>query len=805
MQLPMLQTNLPRTVDLPLEGVALGALLILVLASLLVVMLLRSRRRLGDDVRGIVQSLEQLRSGRQTRRPEVEAGSALEVVSDAVDRLGRELEASWAEAETTAERWRALTDAAKDTAVITTDTDGDIRSFSPGASALFGWEEEDVVSRPASVVFDESSYKDLLPKLARRSLRAQGITTRATLLRQDESGFAAEVSVRQLQGSAAQPIGFMMVVRDISEQNRLEQELRESEQRFRGLVEDLAEGVVIVKEGRVFYVNPAAAALCGSTVQELEGTLWRERVATRDLLVVEEALAALESGARRADELRCTLLGSDGRTETELRIKASAVDFSGEAAVLLVMQDRTAELLIESEMRHNEARLDAVLEATTDGVLVVSEEPDGRVVIANKAFADLLGLPIEQLLGTRESRLRALLCTRGGGAETVAEQIAAEGGGSRTVTLALGGSWPGELQVTAVGLRGRRAERLGKVVTLHDLTEQRQSERKLQEQAEKLQLGKVELEQAYRRLEEAREKLQLRNEDLDRLNRELRRLDEMKSNLLGNVSHELQTPLVSIRGYTEMILKERLGPITGEQRKGLDLALTNIDRLISMIDNLLTFARADPKTGRLKLTRFKLKPLIQESIDLFREKITAKEIDVAVALDEPELQLQADRDKILQVFLNLLSNAIKFNHPRGRIEITAQPGQPGFATVGVRDSGVGIPEDTLGRIFDRHFKAGGAAGEQAEGSGIGLAIVRDILRLHGCTIQVASRAGQGAEFTFTLPLVKEPAAEEETGRRVEVAEGEPQPPADESGGEAREGKPRRPRLRIIRPEKSEGS
>jgi len=115
--------------------------------------------------------------------------------------------------------------------------------------------------------------------------------------------------------------------------------------------------------------------------------------------------------------------------------------------------------------------------------------------------------------------------------------------------------------------------------------------------------------------------------------------------------------------------------------------------------------------------------------------------------------LVADRDQIVQVFLNLLSNGVKFSHTSGQITITVGPGGPERARVTVRDEGVGIPPEAVGRIFERHFQARPAGGaEQPAGSGIGLAIVRDILRLHGCTIEVASEEGRGTTFTFTLPL-----------------------------------------------------
>ena len=261
-------------------------------------LLIGARRRFRGEVGALVQAVEELRSGHGRGHSELPHGSRLGLVSDAINRLGIELHNTWSEAATAAERWRAVTDATKDTAIITTDTDGDVRSFSSGASHLLGWEEGEMLSRPAAVLYEESSYKELLPRLARRSLRAQGVTTRSTMVRRDGSTFQAEVSVRMLLGAGQQAVGFMMLVRDITDQTRLENELRDSERRYRDLVGGLAEGVVIVKDGRIVYANTAAEALCGSTAHALLGTPWRDRVSTQSVLIMDHALETWANGTR---------------------------------------------------------------------------------------------------------------------------------------------------------------------------------------------------------------------------------------------------------------------------------------------------------------------------------------------------------------------------------------------------------------------------------------------------------------------------------------------------------------------------
>jgi PAS domain S-box-containing protein len=755
-----------------LIAVALGSL---VLCVVLLALFVSGRRRLARSVREIVGVLEEMRSGPTRRRAEIERDSPLNLVADAMIRLRQDMDGRLQDARNAAERLRAVQDAVRDSAVITTDTDGDIRSFSIGASTLFGWESEEVLTKPASLLFDERSYQEFLPKLARRSLREKGIDSRAVLLRRDGESFPAEVSVRMLRNAARETIGYVIVVRDVTAQARLEKELRESRQRYRGLVEGLADGVLIVRDGKILYANPAFAALTGTSPRALEGTPLRDRIATGEVLLVEESLARLQAKPAKTEPIRCGLHSADASTRLLVSLNAVTIDYLGEAAVLLLVRDETAERRIEAELRRNESQLDAVLESTTDGILVLADSAEGGVVqMTNRAFAELFGLRQEQVLGSSLGKLVRALGGQGGGAQTVAGLLAA-GISTRYESVILGGPEPRELEVTVAPLTDRHGAAVGRVLACRDLTREREARRKLQQHAEELQLSKVMLEQAYERLDAANRDLKARTEELDGLNDELRTLDEMKSNLLGNVSHELQTPLVSIRGYTEMILKERLGPLSAEQRKGLTLCLKNIDRLISMIDNLLAFTRTEPELGELKLSRFPLRALVEEAGELLGSKMRTKGIRFALRVEPAELAVRADRDKILQVFLNLLSNAVKFNRQGGSVEVEAQGANTGFVQVRVEDTGVGIPERDLERVFERNYQVETERRPGTEGSGIGLAIVRDILRLHGCRIQVQSEEERGTRFLLTLPA----AAKEGSQERAPAAE-----PVSEAPGPA---------------------
>jgi len=195
--------------------------------------------------------------------------------------------------------------------------------------------------------------------------------------------------------------------------------------------------------------------------------------------------------------------------------------------------------------------------------------------------------------------------------------------------------------------------------------------------------------------------------------------------------------------------------------------------------------------------------LIEEALALLRARIEERGLMAAWELERPDVVVRADRDKILQVFLNLISNAIKFNRNGGRIDVVAGRGEPGYLEVQVRDTGSGISDEELERIFDRFYRAAEPAGQR--GSGIGLAIVRNILHLHGCTIRAESRRGEGSTFRFTLPCVEDPTARHEGSSTGRVGKPEPSPTAprsradaDAAPGERGDNAEQRRRFRIIR-------
>lgn len=240
-------------------------------------------------------------------------------------------------------------------------------------------------------------------------------------------------------------------------------------------------------------------------------------------------------------------------------------------------------------------------------------------------------------------------------------------------------------------------------------------------------------------------------EKLHEVNDELKSLDEMKTNLLSNVSHELRTPLVSVMGYNDMILNGKAGPINNVQQEYLEISLRNIEKLVTLIENLLDFSRLNRGDERLIFDTFDLVECARGSIQIVQPMADSRKIRIDLITDDGPVFVDGDRGKLGQVFNNLLSNALKFNETGGIIRVELKLMLRSVEVI-VEDDGIGIPEDALDKIFTRFYQYDASSTRKYGGTGIGLAIAQDIVRLHGNTITVTSSEGDGTTFRFNLSL-----------------------------------------------------
>ncbi len=227
----------------------------------------------------------------------------------------------------------------------------------------------------------------------------------------------------------------------------------------------------------------------------------------------------------------------------------------------------------------------------------------------------------------------------------------------------------------------------------------------------------------------------------------LRQLDEAKNGLISTVSHELKTPLTSIRLATHALLSEKLGILNPKQAELVAVAREESDRLHRIIEDLLELGKMESGVSRLVLTLVSAEEILMGAADEMRAAFADRGVELSLELPVDSPRILADRLRLEIVFANLLNNALKHTPPGGRVTLSGRE-EDGEVLFSVEDTGEGIPEENLPHIFEKFFRVKGC--EEQGTSGLGLAIVKEIVESHGSNIKVNSSPGKGARFEFTL-------------------------------------------------------
>lgn len=250
-----------------------------------------------------------------------------------------------------------------------------------------------------------------------------------------------------------------------------------------------------------------------------------------------------------------------------------------------------------------------------------------------------------------------------------------------------------------------------------------------------------------------RDALARRIEDLEREVHELRNVDVAKSQFLANVSHELRTPLTAIVTYGEVLRDGLLGEINERQGDALESVIGSSRQLLSMIEEILTYARTNARAIELEPSEFRIDEVVRDVYRMNASLFRKKRIEYEEVIPETLPRAQADRDKVIHVLGNLVGNAIEFTPDGGKIQITAKPSpkKPGWLELAVIDSGIGIDPDHHEMIFREFAQVDSSRARLHHGTGLGLAIARNFIHLHGGDIWLKSDVGRGSQFYFTLP------------------------------------------------------
>ena len=243
-----------------------------------------------------------------------------------------------------------------------------------------------------------------------------------------------------------------------------------------------------------------------------------------------------------------------------------------------------------------------------------------------------------------------------------------------------------------------------------------------------------------------------RTEDLQRALQRLSELNQLKANFISNVSHELRTPLTHIRGYLDLLVDDGLGPLTPEQTQAIKVMKRSEERLESLIENLIQFSLAYQGDIEIDFGHIDLQELFPILIPNCEAKAEQKGISFVLDMPDEIPRLRGDQGKIKWVFSQLLENALKFT-PEGGVVTFLIDVEDELVTFVIEDTGIGIPKEKIDEIFDPFYQIDGSPTRRFGGTGLGLALVKQIVEAHGSTIKVSSKKNKGSRFEFFLPLV----------------------------------------------------
>lgn len=260
-------------------------------------------------------------------------------------------------------------------------------------------------------------------------------------------------------------------------------------------------------------------------------------------------------------------------------------------------------------------------------------------------------------------------------------------------------------------------------------------------------------EQAYHASQTLESKVAERTKELSMALKDVEDISKKKSEFISAVSHELRTPLTSIKGYASILMTGKVGDIPDAVKERLGKINTHSDNLVKLINDLLDISRIESGRVEMKTTPHNIRPMLDTIADLLTPQLNNKEISLQINLPAEMPAIEYDTTQMDRVFINLVSNAIKFTPAGGLITINAQLNMMREEAIfEVADTGIGINKEDLQRIFDEFYRVDNEINLKVKGTGLGLALAKNIVEAHYGHIWVTSTVGQGTKFHFTLPF-----------------------------------------------------
>lgn len=393
-------------------------------------------------------------------------------------------------------------------------------------------------------------------------------------------------------------------------------------------------------------------------------------------------------------------------------------------------------------------KISNILEISNDAFLLT--DPTGQIIFLNDPASELLGCLCQNF---SDKNIKIFL------KDSVFEYIQRElysGSILKNYKTVFSASADIEIEVSlnAMPLKDTEGTILGFIFAIRSFKDEQTLRKAIEDKTKEIEDLKRNLEQ----------KVAERTADLEKINKELEYANQLKGRFIANMSHELRTPLNSIIGFSDILLEKTFGELTENQERYIRNIYISGKHLLELINNILDIAKIEAGKYEMIYDTFSVDDVLSEVINIMNPLAENKFIEILVSIGEGVKTITADRVKLKQILYNLLSNAIKFTPEGGQVKVTvalekniegrfpwASPDME-FISFSVKDTGIGISPEDQEKIFDEFGQANSEFSKKYGGAGLGLALTKKLVELHGGTITLESKLGEGSTFTFFIPI-----------------------------------------------------
>jgi PAS domain S-box-containing protein len=643
------------------------------------------------------------------------------------------------QAEALSQRLASIVESSQD-AIFSKTLDGVIISWNASAARLYGFSAEEIIGRNVSIIVPPdrpNEVSDMLGRLKRGEHVEHFETKRLT---KEGKVLDIALTISPIKDSAGAIIGASTIARDITERKRVEEALRAGEDRYRAFVENSSEGIWrfelrepisinlpvdvqiehYYRHGYLAECNDAMAAMYGfESAAEIVGAKL-EDLLVRDDPNNAEFLRTFVNSGYRLTEAESHEVDREGHSKYFLNNLVGIIEDGKLLRGWGTQRDITERKHAEELLRRSAKQLALITD--TAPVFIAQCDTETRFKFVNKAYAARFGLKPEEIVGKK-----------------ISEIIGAEAYDAlrEYVGVVLSGKpieFDKDIPYATIGFHfmhcsyapefDESGKVIGWVAAITDISERKRAEQERELMFERERVLRAEAEEANR----------------------------TKNEFLATLSHELRTPLTAMLGWTRMLRLKELDDATAE--RAIETVERNAKAQAQLVEDLLDVSRIITGNMRLDVRPLELLPIIEAAMDSVQPAANAKLIKLEASLDPRAGPVSGDAARLQQIVWNLISNAVKFTPKGGHVSLRLERADS-HVEINVSDTGQGIGKDFLPFVFDRFRQADGSTTRMHGGLGLGLAIVRHLVELHGGTVEVESPGiGQGATFKVRLPIIE---------------------------------------------------